>query len=159
MLATLTMLAALTAWSALFFGSLLGCGTTRQDTLGRALAATNAAAEGFATWDEHAQAGIVDAATSRQDGEAQLAAHRARRDRVFAAFAVAYKAIAAAALDGDAPLATVLVAATDLYAAIAEVAGPEAVPAPTAMPQARPAPSPSSAAPTPAASPAPAPAH
>ncbi len=137
---------------------LMACGS-RQHLLSSTFAGVKAADDAFATWDRSHQDGIVSHATTLADGEAQLAAYRADRARVEAAFVVAYKALAAALLDSDSSTTAVLAAAADLYRAIEALRAPPApspgtsasstTPPPVAAAPAAPAPS----APTPSALP------
>lgn len=70
----------------------------RADTaLSTALAATNAARDQFLAWDKAHQLELVEAAQTREQGEASLAAYRAKRAPVLHAFTVAYASIGAAA--------------------------------------------------------------
>ena len=70
--------------------------TTTRAGLSTALAATNAARDAFTTWSRAQEMAIVERATSREAGAAELAAHRARSQRVIGALVVAYTSIAAA---------------------------------------------------------------
>lgn len=70
----------------------------RADTaLSTALLATNAARDQFLAWDKAHQLELIAAAQTRAQGEAALAAYRAKREPVLHAFTVAYAAIGAAA--------------------------------------------------------------
>lgn len=82
--------------------------------LGTALAATNAARDTFTAWSRAHEAAIVERATSKEQGAAELAAYREKGDRVIGALAVAYTSIAAA----DAALSLAAVEATELGRAI-----------------------------------------
>jgi hypothetical protein len=78
----------------------VACGSSitegAKDTLSTALTATNAARDAFVRWDEAHQLGLVERATSREEGEAQLRSYRRARERVLKAFTAAYAALAAA---------------------------------------------------------------
>ena len=80
---------------------LLQCGGSARsranETLHTALGATNAARDLFVQWDRQHQLDLVERASSREEGEAQLASYRKDRQAVVSNFAVAYSAIAAAA--------------------------------------------------------------
>lgn len=81
---------------------LTGCGgNQRQRALKTSLTAINAARDGFEKWDETQQQKIVAEATSKEAGRAALDEFRAKRDKIFVAFEVAYRAIAGAALQDD----------------------------------------------------------
>jgi hypothetical protein len=124
----------------------LGCGASqRESTLRTSFVSVNAVRDGFAAWDQAHQAGIVQSATSLADGQAKLAAYRAARERVDAAFQVAYRAVAFAAVTEDAPLSQVLTALAELQAAVVALrehqpAPSAAAPAPAAPTTAPPAP-------------------
>jgi hypothetical protein len=84
---------------ALLVALVVGCGASqREATLRTSFVTVNAAKDGFAAWDQAHQAALVDEATSLSDGQAKLAAYRASRERVDAAFEVAYRAVAFAAV-------------------------------------------------------------
>lgn len=84
---------------ALLFAAACGGSFTdkAQKTLATSLEATNAARDSFLAWDKDHQQAIVEKASTREAGEAQLAAYRQTRRAVVKAFTVAYTAIAAAA--------------------------------------------------------------
>jgi hypothetical protein len=86
---------------AIFMIIMAACGgsvTQRtSQALGTALGATNAARDQFSAWDKQHQLDIVDRATTREQAEAELAAYRAKRQKIVQAFTVAYGAIASAA--------------------------------------------------------------
>jgi len=79
-------------------GNKEGARQTVERGLTVAVAATDTARVAFDAWDRERQMTIAATATSREDGEAKLAAYRARRDRVLVAFQVAVSAIDAAVL-------------------------------------------------------------
>lgn len=119
--------------AAVLFLLVLACCSGRQkaiDTAERGLAtavsATKAAREAFGWYNADQQLVIARTATSRADGEAKLAAYRARRAPVFLAFAAASSALTAAAsalslaAASDADLATAIdLTARALRAALA----------------------------------------
>lgn len=78
-----------------------GCGgsftDTANKTLSTSLAATNAARDQFISWDKAHQMELVDAAATKEEAEAALAAYRAKRVKVIRAFTIAYTSIGAAA--------------------------------------------------------------
>lgn len=82
------------------------CGASaRQKSLRGSFVAVEAAAAGFVDWDaEHQDLIVNQLADDYADGERRLAAYRARRAPVVDAFAIAYRILAAAALDQDQPL-------------------------------------------------------
>jgi hypothetical protein len=83
-----------------------GCGApSRHTVIVSELAALKTARSAFHEWDVARQERIGQSATSREEGEAQLAAHRKLRDQVTRAFAYAYDQLAEAARrDDDATL-------------------------------------------------------
>lgn len=94
------------------------CGGDRhQKALGTSLAALNAASAGFVEYDKLHQRRIVDdLATSFEDGKKRLAEYREARERVVGAFALAYAALAAAAIEPKLEnLQTALRLARDVY--------------------------------------------
>lgn len=98
------------------------CGATRAKTLRTTLAGVDATATGFETWDGEHQLAIVDQAETRDAAEAELAAYRARRDVVIAAFEAAYRTIAVAALDPDAgSIAPAIAAAQAVYQLVQQI--------------------------------------
>lgn len=144
----------------------VGCGpNAKQKALRTTLTGLNAARDGFVGWDNVHQQGIVDDATSLEDGKAKLKAYRAKREKAVVAFEIAYRAVAVAALDmTTANVGEALRAAGDLFDLVRELMGndtpPEVPPASTpaekpAQPDAAPvAPAPP-VPPTPAPVPAP----
>lgn len=78
-----------------------GCAASRDEVLSRALAGVEAADKSFVGYDKAHQGGIVDSATSREQGERSLAEYRGQRDKVTAAFVAAYGAIAVASVDAN----------------------------------------------------------
>lgn len=127
---------------ALLVALVVGCGASqREATLRTSFVTVNAAKDGFAAWDQAHQAALVDEATSLSDGQAKLAAYRASRERVDAAFEVAYRAVAFAAVTDGAPLSQVIAAVEALHAAIAALRERLAhMPSPVAAPATAPAP-------------------
>jgi len=112
-----------------------GCGG-RQHTLSASMLGVDAAGVAFTTWDTEHQDALVASATSIADGQAKLGEYRAARAKIEAAFAVAYRALAAAALDKDSPMKAALDAVKALDEAIASLRGPlEPSPAPTKPPR------------------------
>jgi len=108
----------------LFMGSVSCTKNKRADTLRQSVLAVNAARDGFSTWDRAHQQSIVDAATSREDGEAKLANYRDRRRPVVDGFEVAYRALAVAATQVDDPSLTAAIAkATELIDAVKQLTG------------------------------------
>lgn len=144
------------------------CGPdAKQKALRTTLTGLNAARDGFVAWDYVHQQGIVDDATSLEEGKANLKAYREKRDKVVIAFEIAYRSVAVAALDlTTANLGEALRAAGDLFDLVRAMMGkdtPSEVPAATEKPAEKPAekPEPASAptsepAPVPAPTPAPA---
>ena len=97
-------------------GALAGCPDAHQKTLRATLIGLNAARDGFVTWDMAHQTDIVEAATTFEDGQNQLREYRQAREKVVLGFEVAYKLLAAAALDpSSANMSTMLAAAKDVY--------------------------------------------
>lgn len=99
------------------------CATTSRDAvLARTLAGLNAARDAFTTWDAQHQLALVEAAPSRAEGEASLAAYRAQRAKVTTALVGAYGAVAAASLSATASsLIEVTHAAESVLAALREL--------------------------------------
>lgn len=82
--------------------ALLACGASqRQDTIKAALVTTDASQAAYLAYDANRQAEIVAAATSLEQGRAALSKYRGDRSKVDAAFTVAYRAIAMAAMLSD----------------------------------------------------------
>ena len=77
----------------------MACVSAQEKAVKHSLTALNAARTGFVAWDAETQRGIVASATSLEEGRAKLGAHRTKRERVVAAFNVAYAALALAALE------------------------------------------------------------
>lgn len=69
-------------------------GPARQ--LGPALAALSAAEHGLEAWSKATQEGIVDAAPDEETARAEIAAHRAKRDRAVELLTLAEGALAVA---------------------------------------------------------------
>lgn len=79
------------------------CGPgARLSALQATLKSVDAAREAFVVWDDATQTRIVDEAPSLDEGRAQLAAHRARREHLVAVFEAAYRTLAAALADPEA---------------------------------------------------------
>jgi hypothetical protein len=112
----------------LFGFHLLACGpNAKQKTLTTTLTGLNAARDGFIAWDNTHQQNIVKKATSLADGQAKLKTYRAKRAKLEAGFAVAYKAVATAALDlKQENLLIALSAVVELYADIRALLGTDA---------------------------------
>lgn len=82
--------------------ALHGCSSAREKALSSSLAGVNVARDTFVVFDREHQATIVDQAPSIEEGQDALKAYRERRQVVMHAFAMAYAAIAAAAVDVNA---------------------------------------------------------
>ena len=80
---------------------LAGCAASKDAVLSRSLAGVEAAEKAFLAYDKAHQGGLVDSATSREQGEKSLADYRAQRDKAAAALVAAYLAIAVASTDGS----------------------------------------------------------
>jgi hypothetical protein len=81
-----------------------GCGgNQRQKTLRASLVIVDAARDGFVSWDATRQTKIVEAATSREEGQAKLDAYREQRKLIVEGFALVYRALASAATQNDDP--------------------------------------------------------
>ena len=101
---------------------LAGCAASKDAVLSRSLAGVEAAEKAFLAYDKAHQGGLVDAATSREQGEKSLADYRAQRDKVVAALVASYGAIAVASTDGsDASLRAAVNAMTAMVAALREL--------------------------------------
>lgn len=95
------------------------CAASRDEVLSRSLAGVEAAEKSFLSYDRAHQGGIVDSATSREQGERSLAEYRAQRDTVVAALIVAYNAIAiASATTTDETIKSTIDAITDLLSSL-----------------------------------------
>jgi hypothetical protein len=108
----------------------VGCGPdAKQKALRHTLTGLNAARDGFVAWDHVHQQGIVDDATSLEDGKAKLKAYRTKRDKLVIAFEIAYRAVAVAALDlTTANLGEALRAAGDLFELVRAMMGKDTPP-------------------------------
>lgn len=96
----------------------------RTDTIHAAMVATDGAHAGFVAWDRAHQFQLVEAATSREQGQAALAAYRAEREQVELKLAGVYRACAAAALlNDDKSLGAALAALDQLHQAIRALTG------------------------------------
>lgn len=71
--------------------------TTAKTTAATVHGALNSLQGVFVEWDRQHQLDLVAAATTHESGEAALAAYRARRQKLYKLFAVAYAAIDAVA--------------------------------------------------------------
>lgn len=102
---------------------LASCGpSAKEKTLRTTLTGVNAAREALVAWDEAIQLEIARTASTRAEGEAQLAVHRTKRGRLVAAFETVYRLMAIAAMDVDkANLLPILIEARKIYAAIEEL--------------------------------------
>ena len=113
-----------------------GCGpSAREKTLSTTLLGVNGARDGFLAWEDKHENAIIDACNlptcTLEQGEAKLAAYRAKAVVVVEAFEVAYRAIALAALDKNASLPEVINAAVKLYAAVEALQSSTSTPVPT----------------------------
>jgi hypothetical protein len=80
----------------------VACGPgAKQRFLDTSLKSLNAAMSGVEAWDETEQQRIVDRATSFEEGQAQLATHRERRQRIIKAATLAYSALALVAIEPE----------------------------------------------------------
>jgi len=99
-------------------------GNQRQDTLRAAVIGTNAARDGFTTWDATHQKDIVEKAKTREDAERELASYRDSRAPVVATFESVYRALALAATQTDDPsLRAALAASAELLQSIRKITG------------------------------------
>lgn len=95
---------------------------SHQAELRIALTTINAASDGFVAWDDQHQADVVAHAVSLDQGKADLASYRKKREPVIRIFAVAYKATATAALEPTTENLLVLAAdLADLKTAVVEL--------------------------------------
>jgi hypothetical protein len=110
---------------ALLAALLIACGpNAREKTITTTLTTVNAARVAFVVWDDKTQDQIIDHAASEETGQAQLDAHRKKRDELVQAFEAVYYAIAVAATDKeDQNVANMLSAAARLYQAYKTVIG------------------------------------
>lgn len=117
--------AALPLLALVVLGALLfaGCHPSSRDTTIRtALISANAAEAGFVAWDRTHQHEIVLSATSRDEGEAKLAAYEAKSANAVKAFVALYQLIATAAVLNDSTsLASLITAATQLEQLVADL--------------------------------------
>lgn len=101
---------------------LTSCGPgQREHAISTAFAGVNSAKAGFETLDAEYQAHIVESATSFVDGQEKLAAYRKQREVVVEAFATAYAALAAGAIDGKTPMSKIYATVEALAKAIASL--------------------------------------
>jgi len=107
---------------------LFGCGASaRQRAVRDAFTGVNVARSAFVDWDANHQNVIIDSCVADGNEEAEcqrrLDAYRTSRAPVVEAFTLAYRAIAAAAIDTNTPMPTVLGIVADLAQAIAHLKG------------------------------------
>lgn len=115
--------AAFTVWFIVFV-AFAGCGPgSRTKALRTTLASIDAARAAFVTWDDKTQTRIVDEASSLDEGRAQLAAHRVKRDRLTSYFELAYRTIAAALAAEDGDTLKVVGAVSELWTAYEKTIG------------------------------------
>lgn len=109
----------------LILGLVAACnGSQRQKTLRATLVGMNAARDGLVVFDKSHQLAIVEKATTREDGEQQLAAYRAKRAPVVDGFELAYRLLALAATQNDDPsLKAALEASKSMLEAIRSLTG------------------------------------
>ena len=102
---------------------LAGCAeSTRQKTINTALTAIDTECTSFAAYDIAHQKQILAASPDRATFDAALAAWKVKRDKVKALCKAAYDADRAAAeLDNEQSLASLMAAGRDLYNALEEV--------------------------------------
>jgi hypothetical protein len=83
------------------FGFVLaGCGSSaKMKVLRTTLVTVDAAREGMETFDRAYQVKTIDEAKSREDALAKIQDYRAKRAVIIEAFTIAYKTLAAAAMD------------------------------------------------------------
>lgn len=106
---------------------LLACGG-RQATVRHAFDGVEVARAGFVTWDAQHQLDLVAAAPTREAGADALARYREDRAAAERAFAVAYRLVAAAALDTSTPITQVLAAVEALATSIMKLRQPASAP-------------------------------
>ena len=104
------------------------CGpNAKQKALKTTLISVNTARDGFVAWDDKHQQNIVKNATSLEDGQSKLKTYRDKRAKLEVAFAIAYKAVATAALDLKQENVTLaLSAALELYQHVRDLMGNDA---------------------------------
>jgi hypothetical protein len=108
----------------LLISAIILCSGCPNKSLQVGLASLNAARDGFVAYDAKHQSDIVDAAKSLEEGKASLAEYRTKREPLIQAFAVAYSALAAAALDDtEARLAEAGKTAIEVYRLVKELMG------------------------------------
>jgi hypothetical protein len=98
---------------ALLLALCLACtASAREKAIASTLATTDAARVAFVTFDANYQQGLLAKATDKPTLDKQLADYRGKQAKVEAAFALAYRAIAAAAtVNSDASLSGMVSAA------------------------------------------------
>lgn len=90
-----------------------------QAELSAANTVLNAASDGFSAWDEQHQTDIARGAKTLEQGTADLQSYRRKREPILAAFTLAYKTLAAAALSpSDLNVALALSTIQDLKTAV-----------------------------------------
>lgn len=103
---------------------LAACGASaREKTIHATYAGVVAAQAGFEAYNSARQAEIVSSAASEEDGIAQLDKYSKAREPVLKAFEVAYRALAAAAIESSEPVSGALKAAEQLHAALSTLTG------------------------------------
>ncbi len=102
--------------------ALCACGaSTREKTIKTTFFAVNEMRDGFVELDRQAQAAIVEAATSREQGAALLADYRKRREVVVETFELAYRALATATVVEVTPVSAAIDALRKLQEAIQQL--------------------------------------
>ncbi len=97
----------------------------RTKTIHATIVSVDAARDGFVSWDRQHQLAIVEKATTREQGEAELVAYRLKRESVVDGFRVAYRGLAVAATQTDEPsLKAALAESGKLLTLIANLRGP-----------------------------------
>lgn len=81
---------------------LTGCGPSqKQKTIKASFIALKAAHAGFVEWDTTRQDKIIEAATSLEEGQAQLKKYREGQTKIYAAIAKAFQLLLDALTDDD----------------------------------------------------------
>ena len=94
----------------------------RIDTLHTSVLTVKATWDGFTTWDLDHQRVIRDAATTREEAQANLASYRVRQTQVVAGFEVVWEALALAATQtDDLSLADAIQRTNDLIASVKDL--------------------------------------
>lgn len=103
---------------------LAACGPGARDkALRGSLLAVDASAAAFVTYNREHQAAIVDEATSYDDGTSRLVAWHQQREPLLDSIRLAYRLIAAAAMDTSTPLSDVLATVEALVGAVEKLTG------------------------------------